>query len=314
MRKIFVIVIILILQFNSVHSQNIIANGSFEDTVTCQQWLNLSNGLLICIPWFMAMGTPDYFSNSIFLNFCGASTLYPNSILGYQLPRTGSGMAGFELKNMNTEMISSSIQPMIQSHLYFLSYYISLCNNCKYVTDDIGAYLSIDSLNPDSILTLNLSPQVSNPQGNYINDTAGWTLISGYYQAIGGEQYLYIGNFKNAANTTFDTIAGASYWGSYYFLDDVSLIDCTATSIVENTALQFQSLNNPVNGTLQFITATKVNRCFIYDMIGNKISTYNLNQNTNTYTVSVTDLKQGMYLLVIEDIEKRRGMRKFIKQ
>lgn len=311
-RRIYIF--LLIIFFSRGYSQNLVSNSSYEDTLTCQQWINLGAGIqMVVYPWYRAVKTPDYWCPSTYLNFCGASGVSPNTFAGIRIPRTGVGMAGFAIFTNSREIIGTPLQDtLIQNHIYYVEFYVSPGGNCQLQTDDIGAYLS-DSLDPGPVYQYNILPQIENPQGNIINDTLGWTKISGYYTASGNECFVYIGNFKSDSNTTYDTIYSAALNSAYYFLDDVSIVDCTAVGIKENAALQFQLLNNLVGSSLQFTSATKVNRCFIYDMVGNKLKEFVLNQNNSTYTVNVADLSNGMYLLMVEDRNTKRGVRKFVK-
>ncbi len=313
-----IILIFIYLFFQEAKAQNLIVNGSFEDTLTCQQWINMGmTPHLISYQWYQAIASPDYFNPSVALNFCGASALCPNTPFGYQSAKTGVGFAGFSIGNNGIsgykEVIGAPMSlTMTSNHLYYIEFYLSASNNGKYVTDDIGAYFAVDSLNPDSTYTYNILPQVENPQGNIINDTAGWTKVSGYYTAAGGERFIYIGNFKSDANTTFDSIAGATYLGSYYFLDDVSIIDCTSVGINEQQPIAFNLLQNPVVNSVCFTSPFKINAAKVYNILGVKVKVCEFTMQSN-YKIDVADLPRGVYFLQVETIDKRRGVRKFIK-
>lgn len=91
--------------------------------------------------------------------------------------------------------------------------------------DGFGMYFSKDSikhLRPTNFFQY--KPQVSNPDGNIITDTANYTLISGEFVAQGGEEYLTLGNFKTNNNTKTFRRTGIDYATITRFaLDDISV-------------------------------------------------------------------------------------------
>ncbi|HMW11225.1 MAG TPA: hypothetical protein PJ987_12390, partial [Bacteroidia bacterium] len=217
-------------------SQNLVLNPSFEDTIACPTTTAIP---MQCEYWYTAnIGSPDYFSEQPDI-FCGTSYV-PQSGVGYQYARTGIAYVGLAtlMQPLNPnylnrrEYIGGELSDTLkQGHEYCVSFYVSVAEELKYVTDGIGLYLSVDSA-VDYTININLSfiPQIENPSGNIIYDTLNWVQISGTYIANGGEKYLTIGNFKDNANTMIDSINNSvpqSQYESYLFIDDVSVIDCT---------------------------------------------------------------------------------------
>ncbi len=308
-----VCIFLLIIFLKKGYSQNLVSNSSYEDTLTCQQWINLGAGIhMVVYPWYRAVKTPDYWCPSTYLNFCGASGVSPNTFAGIRIPRTGVGMAGFAMFTNSREIIGTPLQDtLIQNHIYYVEFYVSPGGNCQLQTDDIGAYLS-DSLDPGPVYQYNILPQIENPQGNIINDTLGWTKISGYYTASGNECFVYIGNFKSDSNTTYDTIYSAALNSAYYFLDDVSLIDCTATGINEQQQVSFNLLQNPVINSICFTSPFKINAAKVYNTLGVAVKECEF-AIQNSYKIDVADLPRGVYFLQVETKDKRRVVRKFVK-
>src|SRR5690606_15986553 len=64
-----------------------------------------------------------------------------------------------------------------------------------YATSHVGMYLSQEPppLPPSGPWIIDVTPQVY--YDFVVNDTLGWTKLSGTYIAEGGEQYITIGNF-----------------------------------------------------------------------------------------------------------------------
>jgi len=75
---------------------------------------------------------------------------------------------------------------------------------------------------------LGIVPQIVNPAGNFITDKTGWSLVTGTYIALGGEDHLVIGNFADDTATTPVTGLGGFYPGAYYYIDDVSVVRVAA--------------------------------------------------------------------------------------
>jgi gliding motility-associated-like protein len=80
------------------------------------------------------------------------------------------------------------------------------------------------------------TPQVVAGSSNeMLNDTANWTALTFYYQAQGGEEYIYIGNFNDDNNTSYQTFnANGSVDAAYYYIDDVSLVRVIARDAAIN--------------------------------------------------------------------------------
>lgn len=78
-------------------------------------------------------------------------------------------------------------------------------------------------------------PQVNNPPGRSLYDTLNWLLIADTVVAIGGEQYLFLGQFDdgNPIDSMRTGFTGTTYLGNYYpyraqsgfLIDDVFVID-----------------------------------------------------------------------------------------
>lgn len=311
------ILTILLLVTSMTNAQNLVFNPSFEDTVSCSQWSAIGIPNLPCNYWYQSIGSPDFWSTS-YTQWCGQATM-PFNATGFQLPKTGTSCAGFAASAFPfftnaKECITGKLNtPLIMGHKYFASFFLNSCDNCRIHIDKIGAYFSADSINPDSSYLFNIIPQVENAKGNIITDTINWTEVSGYFFAQGGEQWITIGCFQPDSSLMFDSIPNWIIPEAYYYLDDVSVIDCTATNIVELNVVEFQLQNNPASSTLNFTSKEKIISCAVFDLLGNKVLIKNFETTISNHAVDVSILKQGMYLLMVEDKNKKVGYKKFIK-
>ena len=324
MKKRLVILISLVV-FKS-NAQNLVLNPSFENTIPCWIFINLGTWQMQCTNWYSASGgSPDYFSET-YDQMCYALPV-PQSTAGYQYARTGVAYVGlapffttiFPSYVNRREYIGGILSDTLkQGHEYCISFYVSVADGMKYVIDGMGLYLSVDSA-VDYTINTNLSfiPQISNPSGNIIYDTLNWVQISGTYIANGGEKYLTIGNFKDDANTAIDSTS-ASLIESYFFIDDVSVIDCTVgiNEVNDNkdigklypnparTAVYYESeLNDNENGLLE-----------LYDMLGNKLSAYKLNHGKNKITIGTLNYARGVYMVKVNITDRQPEFIKLVLQ
>ena len=307
-------IIIYLCLFSAIKadSQNLVLNPSFEDTILCPTTIFPMQ----CKYWYRAtMGSPDYFSEQPNI-FCGTSYV-PQSGVGYQYARTGIAYVGLAtlMQPLNPnylnrrEYIGGELSDTLkQGHEYCVSFYVSVAEELKYVTDGIGLYLSVDSA-VDYTININLSfiPQIENPSGNIIYDTLNWVQISGTYIANGGEKYLTIGNFKDNANTMIDSINNSvpqSQYESYLFIDDVSVIDCTVGISEVNDNLSVDKLYpNPANTVVYYeneLAADESGKIKLMDMLGKEIKEYNLTKGSNLISIPVSDLSKGIYMVKVE--------------
>ena len=307
MKKRLVILISLVV-FKS-NAQNLVLNPSFENTIPCWIFINLGTWQMQCTNWYSASGgSPDYFSET-YDQMCYALPV-PQSTAGYQYARTGVAYVGlapffttiFPSYVNRREYIGGILSDTLkQGHEYCISFYVSVADGMKYVIDGMGLYLSVDSA-VDYTINTNLSfiPQISNPSGNIIYDTLNWVQISGTYIANGGEKYLTIGNFKDDANTMIDSTSSTAN-SAYYFIDDVSVIDCTvgigevndnlsSGKLYPNPATKVvyfeNNLSEKENGTLQLM-----------DITGREMASYKLNKG-NLLAIP-TPYARGVYLVKI---------------
>ena len=307
-------IIIYLCLFSAIKadSQNLVLNPSFEDTILCPTTIFPMQ----CKYWYRAtMGSPDYFSEQPNI-FCGTSYV-PQSGVGYQYARTGIAYVGLAtlMQPLNPnylnrrEYIGGELSDTLkQGHEYCVSFYVSVAEELKYVTDGIGLYLSVDSA-VDYTININLSfiPQIENPSGNIIYDTLNWVQISGTYIANGGEKYLTIGNFKDNANTMIDSINNSvpqSQYESYLFIDDVSVIDCTVGISEVNDNLSIGKLYpNPARTVVYYednLNDIEKGIIQLQDISGRNLKEYSLKSGANRVAIPVTDLAKGIYMVKIK--------------
>lgn len=211
-------------------AQNLVPNPSFEQYSSCPVFASQLN---LASPWFNpTLGTPEFFHG------CAAVSSWvsvPSQATGgYQPARTGVGYAGIyilrtDIPQMREYIEIELIEPLTEGRCYHFEMFVNQPNDHSLVSDGIGAYLVKGELRLPTASVIPVSPQFSNPLGNLITDTAGWTLVSGNYTAAGGEDHLVIGNFKDDNNTLYQVFNNNVWYtnSAYLLVDDVSLSEIT---------------------------------------------------------------------------------------
>jgi gliding motility-associated-like protein len=229
-----IIAIFLSLSINTSFGQNLVPNPGFEIYDTCPDFVTQIH---YAPPWYApTKGTPDYFNTCV----SGSSLIaVPSNVFGYENPRTGNAYAGILGKNFFDDTMFGNVREYLQVKLdsslvagqkYYVSFFITLADNMRYASDDIGAYFSSDSLVDYTQYALSANPQLQNPVGNYLIKKNEWMQVCGSFVASGGENYLSIGNFNmHSGITTYavseETQFPEDYNGSYYFIDDIYVSD-----------------------------------------------------------------------------------------
>ncbi len=221
--------------------QNLAPNNGFDVYSVCPS----TSSQIVTPPWTTPVGqtgTPDYM-NACFVGGAGAQGV-PTNFYGYQIPVSSDGYygmithygGGIEVREYLTAQLT---QPLMAGQTYSVGFSVSLSDNFKYATDHFGAYLSVAaptwSGNYSAMNTY--TAQIDNGAGNVISDMAGWTLISGTYTAIGGEQFITIGNFFNDASTQVVTVNASGLQWAYYYMDEAFVIPTNQSLLVSGDTM-----------------------------------------------------------------------------
>ena len=270
-----IIVPLLCLLTISTNSQNLVPNGSFETfsscpptSVACVGRIDLLNS------WFIPAdgNSPDLYSACHVPPFPGLDVGVPSNMYGIQSARTGNSYAGFYPL---TEYIEVQLSTALTAgENYDFKMYVNQTDFAQQCTDGLGVYFS------NGITTAAAgwgNSQINNATFNFITNTVGWTLISGTYTAVGGENYITIGNFFSSFYPVSN--AGGSLSNSYYYIDDVSLTHVTPLPI-ELISFEAKEINEAVE--LSWITATEINNDF-----------FTIEKSTNGIDFEAISLVQG---------------------
>lgn len=328
--RILITIFISLTVFNC-KSQNLIANGSFENytnTLNCYGGFDNYNATPIyhVLDNWYGFQSPDYFNaicpHSLIPGQYGYEV--PANLIGYSQPKQGNAYTGIVVFNLGgyREYIYQHLSsPLIAGKSYCLSFFVTRTDRCQYAINRIGAYFSSNiPATVTNSFNINVIPQVMSQSG-YISDTTQWTLIQDCFTALGGEQYITIGNFD--ANANIDTLfvgtnnpdpnyPGSGYNYSYYFIDDISLFDQTTVgikSIESNNS--FEIYPNPNTGLLKFSDLQYCKGDYnvkILDLFGKEIINQVLKEE-----LDISSFDKGVYTLLLYKNKQLVVTKKVIK-
>jgi gliding motility-associated-like protein len=219
-------------------------NGDFEIYDTCPDDVSAPfpgfYQIEHCLGWYSpTYATPDYF------NTCAEVWPFipgvPLNLAGYQIPKSGNGYLGFlafdytitdtlgTIWQWREYIQSELVSPLVTGRIYSFTFYVSLSDDSPLACSKIGMWFTDYAYTTNDSKPIPFAPQIMNVAGNYITDTVNWTIISGSFEANGGEKYITIGPYDDEINVdTIRVLFPAEPFGwAYYYLDGCTLIDIT---------------------------------------------------------------------------------------
>ncbi len=182
-------------------------------------------------PWYIPTNTGTYYLNSC--DTSGFAGVPNGTIKGYpsfQYARTGVGYifldynAGFFRTYIQVKLLDS----LIKGHYYYAEHFVNVPNPMKYACNNIGMLFANIAIYADTNISyapvIPANPQIINYGNPIISDTLNWIKVSGIFKAMGGEQYLTLGNFKDFTHTNNIQIQSNGIPSAGYLIDDVSVI------------------------------------------------------------------------------------------
>lgn len=306
------LIMLLLLSCGISNGQNLVPNGDFEQYLHCPTFASQLNSAKY---WFIpTTGTSDYFNQCATV---ASSVNVPNTGYGFQPAHSGVGYGGGSPWWQGISNYREYLEVELDSALsagacYQFKMYINSCSTCQYNTFEIGAYFSNAIITGGNATNLLFTPQISNTVNNY-PDTLNWTLVTGSFNAVGGERYMIIGNFKNDTNTTTTLVnSAAPLSGTYFFIDDVSLTRCVNVGISEENEITVNIFPNPVTDKLTLQTNNyEPTEIILYDLSLRKLLEKPF---TNSVTINTEQLAKGMYLYEVRNKNGNIKSGKIIKE
>jgi hypothetical protein len=277
------------------------------------------------VPCFSNPNTfsPDYFNVCDTLPTSNQWFNVPDNIRGSQYARSGVAYAGISTWDNTMSSLKEYLQVRLkdtlkQGHNYKFSCFLSLADLVStHANADFGVHFNQDSLKFNNQNVISLAPQITNASGNFFSDTSTWQEFSGQYTALGNEKYLIIGNFKEASAVP-DTIRiqnfGTMGEGSFYYIDDIFLIDLDSTlAISENEALgKVEVFPNPASNVLNIKGNASFKQYSITDIKGNLIHQNSISKQEQLQ-IDITELPSGFYIISFINKQGYIIREKFVK-
>lgn len=239
MKKQILVILLVVLAGFSGKAQNLVPDGSFEVLDSICPY----NDVFYSAYWNNpTIASPDYFDT------CSG---IPDNMGGYQYARTGKGMMALVIKGKEAEyreyLQVKLTQPMIDAHSYCVEFYVNMANWSQLVSIPPQLYFHDSAFTNPITTVLNFLPQFVDTSFT-VSDTVNWIKVSGTFNCLGNYQYMTIGNFFNDANTKIINYA-PSYFSAYYYIDDISITDCTPNAVTTiNNADRLHVYPNPASG------------------------------------------------------------------
>jgi gliding motility-associated-like protein len=225
----------------TVYSQNLVPNPSFEIYTACPQ--SNASEVYLATPWIEVQSTSDYYN---------CSSLDANYIA-----RTGTGYMGVAAwrpswSETYREYIGVQlIQPLTAGITYYGEFWVRLHPDHCWASDGMGMYISQGQpADPPFVQCMYVNAQIMNPQYRMLVGREYWMKICGTYTAIGGEDFITIGSFRDDAASTFLELPGCPnqnygvHW-SYYHIDDVLLEQYDSTANYDCDDSTYSNPNEP---------------------------------------------------------------------
>lgn len=273
-------------------------------------------------PWFWTLGSPD------FLHSCFPEAYsVPQSYGGGEPAAAGEGYCGlicYTTTYTLREFVSVElIAPLTENTNYHLSFRVSLMDSIWYATKNIGAALTVNEPQSNIDSLFELQPQVSYNGTAFLSNKQGWAEVSGSFMAQGGERFLTIGNFDVDQETDTLFIPGGGippshsevYWsGSYYYVDDVSVIPDSIFQSVNESTFTFSIYPNPATTNLTIESRTPLAQVWVRDVAGHALRYTTLPRGTqdDRVVIDISSLPSGIYLVEVLTQNGQRSVQKVV--
>jgi gliding motility-associated-like protein len=224
-----------------LHSQNLVENGSFENTGNCPILSPFFEDYLD--PWAYFGTEPQFFHPC---GFPGSPETTNNS-----LPFDGQGFIGLQTYGEVAPGSGTYLRDYIHGELtealdsgkfYRVSFYVRPVNNdaegISYGVNNMGLLFSdtvVDSIADNNIIDY-ANPQVVGTE--VITQLNYWTSICAVYKARGGEKFITIGNFSTDLETSFEPLDNAvNPQAAFTLVDFVEVVENDLPQLPPDTVI-----------------------------------------------------------------------------
>lgn len=209
------------------NNENLVENGGFEATTGKTKKLGQID---------MATGwkSPTGARADLYLTDSKMPEIaVPTNAHGKEDPKEGenyAGIVGFSFgdKVPRTYLMAKLKTPLKKDMKYCVSFYVSLSEDSKYASNQIGANISKKEFGTDLKTAIIDKTHILQENNKIFNAAYGWEKVCGTFVADGGEKYITIGNFTSNEDTKKENNkktgeVKTQIVAAYYYIDDVSV-------------------------------------------------------------------------------------------
>jgi hypothetical protein len=237
MKRILVLFSFILCAFEIAKAQsNLVLNPSFENYYDTSEIgaASFSHG------WVTGWSDPNQGSSDLFVPHSGgANTDPPYNIFGFEYPHSGYCFGGeifldFVGSNFYEYIQGSFVDSLRSGQTYSIECFVSEADAFPNCLSDLGFYFSNTAVASTPFAErIIVTPQYENPASNMISTRKGWQRITGRYEALGGERYMTIGNFKPYGTCNIITCGDSMPdQSAYLFIDDVAVYDTSKVDTI----------------------------------------------------------------------------------
>lgn len=205
---------------------SLLPDGGFEQKKFCPGDYN-NQSLRTLTEWQQpTQGTPDHFVS------CSSRAGVPKNRFGEEAALEGEAYGGLVLFSRSKwryrEYLSAKMKRELAPNEWVcISVWLSAAETAGIVADGFGVHLSPTRPRGERDFLLEVTPQMENPAGHFIEVKEGWVKLSDAVQAEGGERWLTLGNFQPKGATRLaasaDSPSDATDW-AYAYIDGVEVV------------------------------------------------------------------------------------------
>ena len=133
----------------------------------------------------------------------------------------------------------------------------------------------------------------------------------------GGEKYFIIGNFNDDSNTLLDSNSNTNmfYGGAYFYIDDVSVVDCTVgINEIESYKNKISLMPNPARDELRIMSdELRIKNIEVCDVLNNVVLVEGAEAIEKNIKINVSNFAKGVYFVKVFG-DKGIAIKKFIKE
>jgi hypothetical protein len=320
----------LMLVVPCLRAQNLVPNWSFEEISSCPHY---QGEIEKAVGWLTFRGT----ESCELYHVCGHpdSCGVPWNMYGEQWPSHGDGYAGIHTFSdddgwpwYTREWIGIQLtEPMVAGATYHASLKVSLAlgrgaphvERCRFANDRNGLLFTTTHWVQNDFHPVPGYAQIYGT--DVVEDTLGWTVISGSFVADSAYRYVVVGNFFSDEETNWSLMDpnGTGYL-AYYYIDEVCVspdpLYCAQQSGIDGTTTDpFRVWSDASTGSLHVagLQGSGVLNLWVVDAVGRLVVPQQAVGALDAWSINTSSWANGVYMVAAERSNgSRRAERVFL--